>query len=146
MMSPTQPIRGKVARVLSSRGIAINRGFQHGVKIGMIFNVLSTKGSEITDPDTGESLGSVDLVKTSVKVTIVQERISVASTYRTRRINVGGMGVNIGIGGFFEPPKWVTRVETLKIDEASIEELDEEDAIVHAGDPIMQVFEVVPPD
>ncbi len=57
----------------------------------MIFKILSRKGSEIRDPDTQELLGSVELEKTSVKVTAVQDRVSVAATFRTRRVNaVGG--------------------------------------------------------
>ena len=144
MNSAAQPIRGKVARVLNSREVAINKGSDDGVKIGMIFKILSTKGSEIEDPDTGEPLGSVDLVKTSVKVTMVHERIAVASTYRSHRVNVGGHG--FGFGGMFEPPKWETRFETLRIDDAAIKDLDEEDAIVHTGDPVVQDFEIVPAD
>ena len=89
MNSAAQPIRGKVARVLNSREVAINKGSDDGVKVGMIFKILSTKGSEIKDPDTGERLGSVDLIKTSVKVTVMQERIAVASTYRSRRGQCG---------------------------------------------------------
>ena len=142
MNSAAQPIRGKVARVLNSREIAINKGSDDGVEIGMIFKILSTKGSEIKDPDTGKPLGSVDLVKTSVKVTVVQERIAVASTYRSHRVNVGGRG--LAIVGLFDPPKWETRFETLRIDEAAIEDLDEEDAIVHTGDSVVQDLEIVP--
>ena len=93
MNSPTQPIRGKIARVLNSREVAINKGSDDGIKIGMIFKILSTKGSEIEDPDTGEPLGSVDIVKTRVKVTMLQGRVSVASTYRSYRVNVGGQWI-----------------------------------------------------
>lgn len=142
MTSPVQRIRGKVARVLNSREVALNRGSSHAVEVGMIFNILSTKGSDIADPDTGELLGSVDLVKTSVKVTIVQERVAVASTYRTQSVNVGGVG--LAVTGLFQPPRWESRVETLKIDEALKEELDEADAIVQAGDPVVQVIEGCP--
>ena len=144
MNSAAEPIHGKVARVLNSREVAINKGSDDGVEIGMIFKILSTKGSEIEDPDTGEPLGSVDLVKTSVKVTVVQERIAVASTYRRHRVNVGGSGLKLA--GLFEPPKWETRFETLRIDEAAIEELDEEDSVVHTGDPVVQYLEIVPAD
>ena len=110
----------------------------------MIFKILSTKGSDITDPDTGDPLGTVDLAKTSVKVTIVHERVAVASTYRTREVNVGGTG--FAVSGLFVPPKWETRVETLKIEDADVEELDEAEAYVHTGDPVVQVIEIVPPD
>ena len=140
----SEPIRGRVARVLNSREIAINKGSTDGIQIGMIFKILSPKGSEIKDPETGEMLGSVELVKTSVKVTDVQERISVASTYRSHRINVGGRGLLFS--SLFEPPKWEIHYETLKIDEANIEELDEEDAIVHTGDPVVQDLGIVPAD
>ena len=142
MSNPNEPIRGKIARVLNSREVAINKGADDGVEIGMIFKILSTKGSEIQDPDTGETLGSVDMAKTSVKVTSVQERIAVASTYRTRRVNVGGSGLSSI--RLFEPPKWETRLETLKIDKAAVEELSEEDAFVNTGDPVVQDLEIVP--
>jgi hypothetical protein len=138
---PSQlPIRGKVARVLNTREVAINKGLKDGVEVGMIFKILHTKGLSIADPDTGEPLGSVELEKVKVKVTIVQEMIAVASTYRTRRVNVGGSG--FAFGSVFDPPKWETRVETLEIDEASRVELDEEDSYVRTGDPVVQYFEV----
>ena len=141
-MSSDKPIRGKIARVLNSREVALNRGSSHGVAIGMLFDILSPKGSDILDPDTGAPLGSIDVVKTRVKITIVQDRVSVGSTYRTRRINVGGSG--LGFGSWFEPPKWENQVETLRVDETSKEELDEADAFVHTGDPVVQVFQIVP--
>ena len=142
MSSPVQPIRGKVARVLNTRQVAINKGKHDGVEVGMIFKVLSTKGTEITDPDTGEALGSVDLVKTSVKITIVQERVAVASTYRTRRVNVGGNSPMSWSSKLFEPPKWERHVETLRVDESIWEELDEVEAFVQTGDPVVQDLEV----
>ena len=141
MNSPMQPIRGKVARVLNSREVAINRGLDDRVEVGMIFKVLSTKGSEITDPDTGERLGSVELEKTRVKVTDVQERIAVASTYRSYKVNVGGSGM--ALSRLFEPPRWERRFETLRVEDAAKEELDEEDAFVQTGDPVLQFIEVV---
>ena len=143
MHSPTDPIRGKVARVLNAREVAINVGSGDGVEVGMIFKILSAKGSQITDPDTEEILGSVELEKTRVQVIMVQERIAVASTYRSKKVNVGGTGPSFG-ALLFEPPKWETRVETLKIDEAINvrEELDEEDAYVYRGDPVLQHLKI----
>lgn len=140
MNRPTEPIRGSVARVLSSRDVAINKGSDDGVEVGMIFKILSPTGSEITDPDTGDLLGSVELTKIRVKVTAVQERIAVASTYRSHSVNVGGTGIGMG-SKWFEPPKWETHVETLKIDEAVTEELSERDTFVHRGDPVLQDLE-----
>ena len=130
-----EPIRGKIARVLSTRDVAINRGDRDGVAVGMVFNILSTKGGDIKDPDTGEELGSVELVKTSVKIKAVYERVSVASTYRSQTVNVGGSG--IALTGLFTPPKWETRVETLKVNDNNIQDLEEREAFVNTGDPVV---------
>ena len=140
MLPEVKRIRGKVARVLNSQEVAINKGREDGVRLRMIFSILSTKGAEITDPETGELLGSVDVEKTRVKVTIVEERLSVASTFRTTRTNVGGTG--LGIGNLFQPPKWETRVESLELDETSKVELSESQTFVRTGDPVIQWIDV----
>ena len=140
MLPEDKRIRGRVARVLNSQEVAINRGTRDGVRLGMVFSVLSTKGADINDPETGELLGSVDVEKTRVKVTIVEERLSVASTFRTIRTNVGGRG--LGLANIFEPPKWETRVETLELEESSKIELSESETIVRTGDPVVQWIDV----
>ena len=117
-----EPIRGKVARILNSREVAINRGANHGVEVDMVFNILSTSGSDIKDPDTGEVLGSYERTKVKVKVREVQERISIASTYIKYKTNVGGVG-------------------TLGTEEAMLGELSEEESFVKTGDPVVQVTE-----
>ena len=53
------PIRGKVARVLNEREIAINIGTAHGVTVGMYFDVIDPHYENIKDPDTNEVLGSL---------------------------------------------------------------------------------------
>ena len=112
----------------------------------MVFRILSLKGSEITDPDTGDLLGSVELEKSRVKVTMVYERVSVAETYRTHKINVGGKGLSgAAFASLFAPPKWETRVETFEIDEDTKVELDEEEAYVKRGDPVIQHIAAPPP-
>ena len=141
MNSLVEPIRGKVARVLSTREVALNKGAVDGVRIGMVFKILSTSGSDITDPDTGEIIGSVDLEKTSVKVTAVQDKVSVASTFRTYRVNVGGSG--IGLSNLFQPPKWEDHVETLESEENATKELPEEESFVKTGDSVVQVIEEI---
>ena len=134
MRNQRDPIRGKVARVLNSREIALNIGQQDGVRVGMVFKVLSPNKAEVKDPDTGELLGSVDLEKTRVKVKSVQGRVSVAATYRERRVNVGGRGIGLSV---FEPPKWETHVETLSADDAAWEQLGEGESHVKTGDPVV---------
>ena len=140
MLPEAKRIRGRVARVLNSQEVAINKGTKDGIRLGMIFSVLSTKGADINDPETGELLGSVDVEKTRVKVTIVEERLSVASTFRTIRTNVGGRG--IGLANIFEPPKWETRVESLELDDTAKVELSESQTFVRTGDPVIQWIDV----
>lgn len=135
------PIEGKVARVLNSRELVINRGSEHGVRRDMLFEVLDDTGSEITDPDTGELIGSVFRPKLRVKVFHVEPRLAVARTYRTRRKNVGGTGFSLGVLTDFysAPPRWVDVPETFKSEEAAWENIDEEKSFVKTGDPVRQI-------
>src|SRR4051812_26233030 len=115
-MTTREPIEGKVARVLNSRELVINRGSEHGVKRGTVFVVLDPDGADIPDPDTGEIIGSIQRPKVRVRVTDVQTELCVARTYRTRRVNIGGTGT-LGTPDFsnlLRPPKWVEVPETFK--------------------------------
>ena len=113
-------IRGKVARVLNEREVAINVGSAKGVVVGMYFDVIEDE--EIRDPDTREVLGSIDRPKVGLQVTHVQEKLSVAMT-RTWSLKL---------------PKWITEYETLKKEWV---DLDENDSRVKVGDPVVQVIE-----
>jgi len=134
------PIQGKVARILNSRELAINIGSDDGVQVGMYFDVLDPKGENITDPDTGEVLGSVMRPKIRVKVTKTLERLSIASTYKKKVVNIGGRG--FGIASFAEalmPASYVNQFESLKTTEKTWEDLDESESFVKTGDPVVQV-------
>ena len=140
-------IRAKVARVLNSREIVISAGAKSGVVVGMHFDVMDPKGENITDPDTGEVLGSIERPKVRVQITQVQELIAVASTFKKKKINVGGAGHLFGdlgaVSRALMPPKYVTKYETLKTDEKTWEDLTEEQSFVKTGDPVVQIIEEV---
>ena len=144
MTTETEPIRGKIAKVLNSREVAVNIGHEHGVKSGMVFDILSSIGDQIRDPDTGDVLGLVEQPKARVKIKRAYEKFAVAITYRSRDVNVGGGGLSLNLWGkLFEPPKWETRYETLKSNggfEAASEELDEKGSYVSIGDPVVQAI------
>ena len=148
MIPNREPIRGKVARILNSRELALNIGSSDGVKVGMRFDVLDIKGEDISDPDSGEILGSVERPKVRVKVTKVEPRLSVASTFRSKKVNIGGVaeGGLFDAKKLFEPPRWVTTYETLKTEERTWEDLDEEHSFVKTGDPVVQVLSEEPAD
>ena len=130
-----EPIRGKVARILNSREVALNIGTDQGVDLGMVFEILAPNGDVIKDPDSGETLGEVNLAKTRVQIKQVANRFSVATTYRSKRVDVGGSTL-------FQPPKWETRYETLKKQESfesAAEPLDARDSYVSVGDPVVHI-------
>lgn len=133
------PIRGKVARVFNSREIAINVGSTNGVVVGMRFDVVDPK-EDIRDPDTDEILGSLNLSKIRVRITRVQERLSLATTQK-KRINVGGHDPLGDFSRWLMPPKWITKYESLKAEEKLWEEISEEESYVKVGDPVVQVIE-----
>ena len=142
MTLESEPIRGKVARVLSAREVALNVGKKNGVEPGMLFDILSTTGYEVQDPDTGVVIGSIDRPKVRVKITKVQDELSVAATYVSKRVNIGGTAEIFGMSSLvatLRPPQWVDRVETLKTDQSNFEELDEKESYVTTGDPVVQV-------
>jgi hypothetical protein len=142
----SEQIRTKVARVLNSREIVIAAGAESGVDVGMYFDVMDPKGEDVTDPDTGKILGSLQRPKVRVRITSVQPRIAVASTYKKHRINVGGVGANIDFGAFSRallPPKYVTKYQTLKTDEKTWEDLEEEQSYVKVGDPVVEVAQAI---
>jgi hypothetical protein len=135
-------IRGSVAEILNSREVVINRGTRDGVRLGMKFAILEPKAQNVIDPETDETLGSVDRPKVLVRVVRVQERLAVARTFRSHRRNVGG----VGLGGsevlkMFEPPNYVREYETFRSDQATWEELDEKESFVKIGDPVEELFE-----
>ena len=140
MTSESKLIRGKVARILNSRELALNIGSDHGVGLNMLFDVLDPGSDEILDPDTREIIGSVYRPKVRVKIIEVQNKISVARTYRSRKVNIGGKGFGLHAWtAAFAPPEWVREYDTLRTDEATWESLDEKDSYVSTGDPVVQV-------
>jgi hypothetical protein len=139
------PIRGKVARVLSTRELAINRGSSDGVRVGMVFTVLDPNGEQIRDPETGLSLGSLRRPKVSVRVKHAEDRVALCETFESTKVNLGGSGgVSLSnlsaIASMFQPPRVVVRYRTLRQAEAPWEPMDEADSFVKTGDPVEEVI------
>ncbi len=94
------PVEGKVAKILGNNEIVINRGRQEGVRAGMLFEVFAPEGEEVWDPDTGETLGTVEDVKARAEVTEVKDRLAVARLQNTASspfgaVNIGEMQENL---------------------------------------------------
>jgi hypothetical protein len=69
----------KIAHVKDSYTLALNKGSLDGIKIGQRFLVYSI-GEEIYDPDTKISLGKLEIVKGTGKVTHLQDHIATISS------------------------------------------------------------------
>lgn len=134
------PIVGSVAQILNSRELVINRGGEHGIKKDMVFEVLAPQAENITDPETGQVLGSVDRPKVVVRVVQVDEKLAVARTFRSRRKNVGGSSALAMFDRMFQPPRYVTEYDTLRTSEQTWEDLDESESFVKTGDRVRQAF------
>ena len=128
-------IRGKVARVINTREVALNVGMNSGVEVGMAFDILDAKSENIRDPDTGEWLGSIRRSKVRVRVTRVQEKLALATTITERR------GLSFSFSASLMPLLWREKYLTLKREEKNWEHLDEEASYVKVGDPVLQVLQ-----
>ena len=80
-------VEGKVAKILGNNEIVINRGRGEGVRQGMLFEIFAPEGEEVWDPDTGETLGTVEDVKRRPRLQRSRTGLPlpVYRTYRIRR-------------------------------------------------------------
>ncbi len=127
------PIRGKVARVISNRTVALNIGENHDVQEGMLFDILVPGTLEIADPETGEVLGIVRPgTKARIRVLSVREKFSLAATYRTESIGGIRLRGDLAFG---------RRTEEFKTRDTLHEGFADQASYVTAGDPVVQVIE-----
>lgn len=97
-------VEGKVAKIMGKGEIVVNRGRQHGVRPGMLFEIFAPEGEEVWDPDTGETLGTVEDVKAKAEVTEVKEKLAVA------RLSEAGSPFGAGVGGLGEMQENLQRI------------------------------------
>lgn len=70
----------KVAKILDEYNLVINGGTEHNVSVGDKFQILDKTGSAVEDPDTNEIIGYLDLIKATVEVIEVQEKMSICTS------------------------------------------------------------------
>ena len=82
-----EPIKGKIASIVTPHNVFINRGAQDGVKIWMLFAVKLRIG-RIEDPDDPtNNLEEVSFTKAKIKVTTVYDRMSYCAIEGTRQVS-----------------------------------------------------------
>lgn len=74
-MSKEKGFPAKVSEIIDNKTIVINRGSADNIKKGDTFLIYSI-GKEIIDPDSGESLGKLEIVKGKASVLHIQEHIT----------------------------------------------------------------------
>jgi hypothetical protein len=80
-MAARSPIKGKVIRILSPDSFIVDIGSKDGTKREMGL-VIYEEGQDIFGLD-GKSLGKIEFVKASLRITHVQENFSVAESAET---------------------------------------------------------------
>ena len=135
-------IKGKVAAILNSRELVINKGDEDGVKDGMKFKILD-RIAEIFDPDTKKILGRVQREKIRVKIVEVKEKLSIGRTYETYEENVGGRALDIA--NIMAPSRYITKVRTLASSDSNsgvdYGPLGEVNSIVKVGDDVLELLD-----
>lgn len=71
-----------IVTVLDDDKVVINRGSTHGVAEDQRFLVFALSESDIIDPDTGDSLGRLEIIKGTGKVTHLQEKMATVTSDR----------------------------------------------------------------
>lgn len=85
----------RVVRVIDDLTLVLNIGSDRGVSKGDIFLVYYVEPEEIIDPNTGESLGKLEIVRGSGSVIHVQEKMC---TIKSNRTESGGRIIRSGSG------------------------------------------------
>jgi hypothetical protein len=82
-LAENQPLKGAVVEVLTNYKVAINLGKVNGAKKGMKF-VIYEEGKMIKDVN-GQDLEKIEIPKGFVEVTLVQDKISIAESFRVEK-------------------------------------------------------------
>ena len=73
-------IEGRVAQILSESQIVITPGAAAGARVGMVFVVLA-EGEPVKDPQTGETLGRLEIPKGYIRAMHVQEKMTTCAAF-----------------------------------------------------------------
>ncbi|WP_442489367.1 FlgT C-terminal domain-containing protein [Halomonas litopenaei] len=81
-MSNAEKATATVVKVIDSFTVVINRGSVHGVREGDKYLIYHLDDEEIIDPDSGESLGKLEVLRGAGVVTYVQEKMATVASSR----------------------------------------------------------------
>lgn len=125
---------GKVVKIMSDRQLVINIGENKGASVGDYVGVIDPDKEKVSDPSEGTAVGEIVYFKASLRLTHVSAHLSVASTYRTRTVNKGGV-MGVSVSKMLDSPKWEKEVENFPV--AGVER--REGAELSVGDDVIVV-------
>src|SRR5699024_2741137 len=77
----------KIVKILDEYNVVINAGINQDIKQGDQFQILDKEGSDVIDPDTKEIIGTLDLIKSTVEVTELHEKMCICSSQSSIKMN-----------------------------------------------------------
>lgn len=121
----------KIAKIISTTKLVINAGEAEGIEENQKFRILDKKGTPVTDPDTGEVIGTLDAYKATVIVSQVYEHIAVVESSK----NFTSLNINLARYGLLGDVK-----NDLNVDKTQITGLDSTDSSpIQVGDKLIKV-------
>ncbi|WP_013322919.1 hypothetical protein [Gloeothece verrucosa] len=72
-----------VAEIIDDYKLVINKGEKDGIRKGQRMLVYRVSEEDIKDPETGESLGYLELVRGTGKIIYIQEKMSILESDKT---------------------------------------------------------------
>ena len=127
-------IRTKIARIIDPTRLVLAAGTEDGITEGMEF-VIYTLSDPIVDPENGQDLGRIELVKGRVVADHVQDRITIARTKskEVERVIDPFAGFAAGAALFRQ----------IRYKELVTDQLNVEGAVALQEDPIVRVGDAV---
>ncbi len=75
----------KIVKVINDTKVVINAGSSSGLREGQLF-LIYTESDRVTDPDTGEDLGTIEIVKAKAHITHLQEKLATLEPIPTKKV------------------------------------------------------------
>ncbi|GEP71975.1 hypothetical protein FD12_GL001593 [Lentilactobacillus rapi DSM 19907 = JCM 15042] len=70
----------KIVKIIDSSHVVIDAGENDGIKRGQQFRITGKEKSDVTDPDTGKSLGELKYIKGHIQANTVYEKMTVCTS------------------------------------------------------------------
>lgn len=129
----------KIVRILNDTEIVINGGHLHGLREGDFLEIF-VEGEEIEDPETSESLGTLDIIKGKVKIKTIYDKMSLCESaeYKIEKKYPEHMSAITKMTKSLDR-YFIAEVEVLQplnVDMEQAQQVEEVDRIIRLGDTI----------